>query len=394
MNIGNVNNIEINRLITGKYEAELTDALNLRHEVVPDYGYNILNRRGLLYTPIVDTHFSYKFNERPKWPGGNEFAVCLTHDVDHVSALSVRPGFRKAMTRAKARYHADETYRSHVDEPGIIGAAKGVADAFLSAATSITSWNADPYHQFDRWLEIEAQYDATSTFFFLPNEWGRSHISDHGYRHSDTVRFDGIAMTIAGMMCEINARGWEIGLHPTWYSYDDPHELEHQKKQLESVVGEDIRSVRQHYLHFDPRETPLAQDIAGFEFDSTIGFNSNIGFRYGSSYPWNLYDLRNGQRLDLVEIPLSIQDVALFRPKGLNLTPDHAIEYIKQLGEAVRKTGGVLTLSWHPHTIAWDDWWETYQRALEELDKLGAWFGSVAEVGEQWKQVQPESWSY
>lgn len=192
------------------------------------------------------------------------------------------------------------------------------------------------------------------------------------------------------MITEIDSKGWEIGLHPTWYTYDDVDELNRQKAALENIISDDIRSVRQHYLHYDPHLTPQAHHEAGFEFDSTLGFNKNIGFRRGSSYPWNVKDLHTGEKLDTLEIPLVIQDTALFRDRGLGLNKRYALDYVEMLADEVAETGGVLTLSWHPSNISKDMWFEVYREALEMLDDKKGWFGSVQEVGEKWLEYNSD----
>lgn len=75
------------------------------------------------------------------------------------------------------------------------------------------------------------------------------------------------------MIQEIDRRGWEIGLHPSWYSFDDSDELKKQKQALGNALGSEIVSVRQDYLHYDISVTPVVHAAAGFKYDSTLGFN-------------------------------------------------------------------------------------------------------------------------
>jgi len=56
------------------------------------------------------------------------------------------------------------------------------------------------------------------------------------------------------MIREIDRCGWEIELHPSWYSFDDADELKRQKEALEKALGHEIVSIRQHYLQ---SEIPL-----------------------------------------------------------------------------------------------------------------------------------------
>jgi peptidoglycan/xylan/chitin deacetylase (PgdA/CDA1 family) len=172
-------------------------------------------------------------------------------------------------------------------------------------------------------------------------------------------------------------RGREIGLHPSWYSFDDTNELKRQKEALEKALGQEIVSIRQHYLHYDIRNTPRVHAKAGFKYDSTLGFNDNVGFRFGTCYTWHLYDLKAEKELSVMEIPLIVQDGAMLNPsKGMRLDADTAFQYVKQITEAVERVGGVLTLLWHPNHIIKEDWWNLYLRTLKYLKEKDALLGT------------------
>ena len=145
----------------------------------------------------------------------------------------------------------------------------------------------------------------------------------------------------------------------------------------------DVISIRQHHLHYDIRVTPAVQAQAGFLYDSSLGFNDNIGFRFGTCYPWHLYDLVAERELPLKEIPLIVQDGAMLdQRKGMRLDENTAFQYVRQITATLEKVGGVLTLLWHPDKIVFPDWWQLYQRTLKYLQQKDPWFASVREVGE------------
>jgi peptidoglycan/xylan/chitin deacetylase (PgdA/CDA1 family) len=184
----------------------------------------------------------------------------------------------------------------------------------------------------------------------------------------------------------MDSRGWEIGLHPTWYAFNDVEKLRREKLELEDVLRKQIESVRHHYLHYDIRQTPRVQEKVGFKYDSTLGFNRNIGFRFGTSYPWKLYDLERKNQTNVMEVPLIIQDGALLRSKGLDVNENIALEYVIEIADRVKSVGGVLTLLWHPSKIVNAEWWSLYKRVLEYLDKQGAWFATISQLGSWWKE--------
>jgi peptidoglycan/xylan/chitin deacetylase (PgdA/CDA1 family) len=178
---------------------------------------------------------------------------------------------------------------------------------------------------------------------------------------------------------------------PSWYSFDDVNELKKQKEALEKALGHEVISIRQHYLHYDIRVTPAVHAKADFKYDSTLGFNDNVGFRFGTCHPWHLYHLKAEEELSITEIPLIIHDVAMLNPdKGMRLDEDTAFQYINQITEAVEKVGGVLTLLWHPDSIIKEDWWNLYLRTLYYLKKKDVWFGVVREIGQWWGKINGE----
>ncbi|HPO78118.1 MAG TPA: polysaccharide deacetylase family protein, partial [Thermoclostridium caenicola] len=336
---------------------------------VPDFAFNVLNPLGLLYRPVVDEAYIKNGGKKPIWPDGKPFAVCLTHDVDLVSTHSFR---QKARTRAEYILNG----------PSVMRKARSLAGLGWDVAQAIKyGRKLDPLHCYERWLAAEAAVGARSTFFFWPG-WkavGKHHPSDCSYDMTDRVVFDGQRCTVAEMIREIDRQGWEIGLHPSWYSFDDAEEMKRQKAALESALGKDVVSVRQHFLHYDIRVTPRVQAEAGFKYDSTLGFNDNVGFRFGTCYPWRLYDLKAEKELPIMEVPLIIQDGAMLSPvKGMRLDEDTAFQYVVQIADTVEQVGGVLTLLWHPNAIINSRWWNLYLRSLEYLKEKNAWFGSVS----------------
>jgi hypothetical protein len=248
----------------------------------------------------------------------------------------------------------------------------------------------DPIHCYELLINVESEADACSTFFFWPGIQSilKAHQTDCRYDLGDPVIFRGQKCTVAEMIKEIDKDSWEIGLHPSWYSFNDAGEMKRQKEALTNVVNHEITSVRQHYLHYDIRVTPNIHHEAGLKYDSTLGFNDNIGFRFGTCYPWHLYDLKAEKEVPVLEIPLIIQDTAMLSPvKGLRLDEDTAFKYIIRITETVEKVGGVLTLLWHPNYISDPGWWNLYLQTLRYLKEKDVWFGSVKEVGKWWETL-------
>ena len=372
------------RLLQGYYDAESWPEDASRESEVPEADRHMLHQLGLLHSPVLDVDYRAQNGQGPVWPDDKKFAVCLTHDVDHVSSRSPRQRFRQTF----------RTFRLQSQTSKIKAARIFLRNGAWSLKAA-TSPGVDPFHCVERWLEFESSVGARSTFFLLPEQVSTPHQTDGEYAYSDVVRFDGQRCTVAEMMREIHRRGWEVGLHAAWYAFDDVSELRRQKEQVEQVVGEDIVSVRQHFLHHDIRVTPRCHADAGFLYDSSIGLNDDIGFRFGTSYPWSMYDLKADDTLPVMEIPLVIQDVALFRPdRGLGLDEEAAFDASVEIAAQVEAVGGVLTIIWHPDSIVKESWWNVYRRLVEHLYQRKAWFATIKDVGEWWKAQSLESAPY
>lgn len=368
--------IDYKKLMNGQYEPEWGTAKLSSKEQTHDFAYNVLNFSSPLYSPVIDNAFLNSAGGKPSWPEKKTFAVCLTHDVDDVTLHSAKQAIR--------------SFRSRMyPEPAFTFLLKSIAKFSFELCRPVLQVNKlDPLHCYEKWLEVETNVGAKSTFFFWPG-WSnitKRHFSDCTYELYDRILFEKQRCSVSEMITEIDRRGYEIGLHASWCSFDDLDELKRQKAVIEKILGHPIESVRQHYLHYDIRITPRLHEKAGFKYDSTLGFNDNIGFRFGTSYPWYLYDLENKKKLSIMEVPLIIQDTAMMNPqKGMRIDAETAFRYVVQLTEAVELVGGVMTLLWHPNAVIEPEKWHLYKRILAYLEEKNAWFATTKTVGDWFK---------
>jgi hypothetical protein len=306
----------------------------------------------------------------PAWPGDRPFALCLSHDVDFASTKDHHRKLARRMRRAFSARGPRWIALKH---------AAGSLYRLLTEASK-----ADPLGRFEEWLELEARYGFSSTFHYFPPSPEPAHVLDCDYGLEDKVTFEGRRVSVAGMMRRMKELGWEIGLHGSIESARVPGALEDQKRQLEEAIGGRIRSTRQHYLQYDVTVTPELQARAGLLCDSTMGFNNSIGFRASTSYPFWCWGHRESDKLPVLEVPLHIMEVALFRRPEARSTEAQAIADCLALMDAVERVGGCLTLNWHPNSIVNASYYRIFAALLEEAARRGAWGCSAGQLYEWW----------
>ncbi len=306
----------------------------------------------------------------PRWKGGARFAVALSHDVDDVLLRSARQALRLLGTGRSPRSY-------------------GVRGGLTALARALVPGGRDPYAQFERWAEEESRRGFRSTFFVFARPQ-RAHEFDATYVLSDRVPFEGRRPRVGTMFRALAGAGFEVGLHGSYESWRDPEALAGQREALAAATGQTVVSTRQHFLRLDVGATWAAQRSAGFTTDATLGYNEAVGFRAGIAAPFKPWIAGAGAGAggaDLLEVPLTLMDGALFR--GMGLDRDAAIARTLAHLEAVEAAEGMAGLLWHPNAAAephFPGWWDCFVAALDHLATRGAWVTSVGEIAAWWRE--------
>jgi len=329
------------------WEAEDDEHKQLARIPVVDYYEKILFECIMIAFHELKIPLKYK----PFWPDGKKFAVCLTHDVDRV--------------------HKSYQYITHF----VRNIGRG---DFRSAMNQITSvarklHGDEPYWNFDRIMEIERNLGVKSTFFFLnerkkacifsPNEWKL-------YRG----RYDIKDKRIVEMIKKLDAEGWEIGVHGSYNSYRDFDMMKEEKETLEEILGKSVHGISQHYCNLEIPSTWEYHEKLGFSYDASLGFVTDIGFRWGTCHPFHPFNPENGRILSLWELPITIMD---------NACAYKSWQDIMEIINTVERYNGLLLLRWHQSVFNEREFpgrSKIYERIIKECIKRGAWITNAYNI--------------
>lgn len=339
-----------------------------------------LRRRRLRHEPYLDQLLQSRHREgsierleppESRWPEGKRFALVLTHDVDQLVRNSVRDRIR--LQRHLLSAPAER-------RPFLVG---GLLRSLAGRIADPTNRNSC-WQPLDAWMETEARHGFTSSFFFFGQPLPHPVYEDAFYRYGDTARFEGRRMEIGDIIRAVAASGWDVGLHGSRRAHLEVDVLRREKEQLEAASGREVRTARQHHLTFDVTTTPILYDAVGLAADSSLGSNQTSDFRCGTGLPFFYFDRRSRQSLNLLSVPLIVQDVALFRVQQMDA--ELAVRHVTELMQDTAARRAALTLLWHNSVTADSPEAWAYRRILEEASGLGAWGCSVAEIDRWWRQ--------
>jgi hypothetical protein len=330
-------------------------------------------------TPTLDLHISIlrrllvesrvSFLEIPPHPHQFDFICCLTHDVDF---FGIRRHF---LDRTLAGFVARASVGTLAD---LLRGRRQLSDvarnwtALASLPVVFLGLAPDLWRPFDDYERVEP--NRASTFFLIPFK-GRPGLSPSG--RIDPAR--AVAYQLSEVRAELETamvRGSEVSVHgiDAWHDVDAGKA---ELRELTSVTGRATAGVRMHWLYYSD-ESPARLEAAGFDYDSTCGYNDAVGYRAGTSQVFRLQGSRN-----LLELPLSIMDTAMFYPDRMDLAPAEARTICRRIVEHAREVGGTIVVNWHDRSLVPERLWESaYRELLREIEANNArvWFATAGDA--------------
>lgn len=268
------------------------------------------------------------------WPGAalkrHAFSQKVSHDVD----IPSRYGFRPWMDIAREVVGEILMQRD-------FAAARRRIWVRLNSGQNLHP--DDPDNTFEWIMDVSERHGLTSAFYFICGRTAPRIDADYVPEHP----------AIRALMRRIHQRGHEIGLHPSYNTYQTPAAIVAEAKRLRAVAkSEGIQQAewggRMHYLRWEHPTTLRAWDEAGMDYDSTLGYADLPGFRCGTCHEYPAFDPVDQKVLKLRIRPLVAMECTVIEPRYMGLGPGElAYAKFKQLKDASRAVEGCFTLLWH-----------------------------------------------
>lgn len=148
-----------------------------------------------------------------------------------------------------------------------------------SRTSIILNKNIDPFDCYDFLISTNQENEIDTIYFFLLGDYG---INDKN--HSATnLRFQSLIKHLADYS--------EIGIHPSFGSTDNSHQLKVEISRLANITHKQIFKSRQHFSILKFPETYQSLLQAGITEDYTMGYTNINGFRSSYCYPYKWYNL-------------------------------------------------------------------------------------------------------
>lgn len=292
------------------------------------------HQHGYLERPIVDEWLMILGQVIQRvWPSielkQHEFSIKVSHDVDTPSLY----GFQSWLTIGRMM-------------AGHLLKRRDLKAFFTAPFVKLTTRNqlhrADPCNTFDWLMDVSEANNLQSAFYFI---CGGNHPHDADYEPEHPV--------IRNLMRRIHQRGHEIGLHPSYNTFQQPELIKQEAERLKGICAEEgIEQSqwggRMHYLRWEQPTTLRAWANAGMSYDSTLGYADRPGFRCGTCHEYPAFDPVVQEQLSLRIRPLVVMDGTLVEEQYCAIQDSQSLKgLVSRLKKNCRLVGGDFTFLIH-----------------------------------------------
>jgi len=287
------------------------------------------------------------------WPGielkRHKFSIKVSHDVDSPSqyAFKTWPTISRMMVSHLLKRRDLKAFFSA---------------PYIKLATGKNLHPADPFNTFDWLMDVSEANNLKSAFYFICGRTNRALDGDYELEHR----------IIRNLLRRIHRRGHEIGLHPSYGTFQNPDLIEQEAVRLKRVCAEeDIEQVewggRMHYLRWEQPITLNAWEDAGMNYESTLGYADRPGFRCGTCHEYTSYNPIKEKINSLRIRPLIVMENSVIgaRYQGYGLS-SAALQKILKIKQRCSAVNGVFALLWHNSFFINDEYFRFYENLVAE----------------------------
>ena len=211
----------------------------------------------------------------------------------------------------------------------------------------------DPYDTFDYLKTLAEKHQIETIFFWLLGDYS-TFDKNHHWENEAQKKLINTIITWA-----------EIGIHPSYQTNNQEDKLKTEINRLEKIINQPIKKSRQHFIKLSFPHTYQQLLINKISEDYTMGFPHQLGFRAGTSTPYKWFDVSTNEQTLLIIYPFVAMDVTL--KNYLKLTPQQALEEIKQLKQTIKAVNGTFITLFHQSNLNedWAEWRKVYESIFE-----------------------------
>ncbi|MCK4677570.1 MAG: polysaccharide deacetylase family protein [Bacteroidales bacterium] len=223
----------------------------------------------------------------------------------------------------------------------------------LERTNVLAGLEPDPFDTFAYQLELHKKQRLNPIYFFLLADYG---VNDKNIPHYNR-QFQVLIKSIADYA--------DIGIHPSYASFQYPAKLKAEVQRLSAIVNKEIINSRQHFLRLVLPTTYRKLISLDIMNDFSMGYASEPGFRAGICTPFYFYDLDLESETKLLLHPFTVMDGTLRDYHGHST--EEAIEIIKSLIDEVKAVNGTFISLWHNDSLSNAHRWSGWRKVYEEL---------------------------
>lgn len=213
----------------------------------------------------------------------------------------------------------------------------------------------DPFEVFD-YITGAVKKNRAETCFFFPTGDNSAYDKNPSWKNEEYRS-----------LIQKTSEKFRTGIHPSFRASDNFSLIEREITRLSTIMGNDIRMSRFHFLRIRFPVSYRNLQGAGITEDYSMGYSDEPGFRAGLARPFRFYDIAAEQVTNLLIIPFQVMDETLFRKCGDDI--DKAKKLIRDLILETRKSGGVFVSIWHNTSLVdspeYRKWREVFEFMLK-----------------------------